>query len=783
MKQTDKTNYRAADNSGVPVPSRSLIIGKLTEVGTPMSLKALKAAFTLEEKEQAGFLERLARMAARGMLLQDRRGRYSLPQKMDMVIGRVLGHAQGYGFVVPDDGGEDLYLHPRQMRKVLHNDKVLAVVRRIDSRGRKEGAIVEAIVDPEREIVGRYYYDSGSHFVDPDDLRYAQEIVIPAGATLDAKNGDVVVVKITKHPIEHRHVVGRVVEVVGDEFTPGMETDIAIRKHELPHGTSKAVQAQLKQMGASLQEVNIEAGRKDITHLPLVTIDGADARDFDDAVYAERSGKGWRLIVAIADVSHYVKTGSALDEEAYEHGNSVYFPSRVIPMLPEELSNGICSLKPDENRNCMVCDINYDRNGKVLAYEFYPAVMYSHGRLTYNEMAQIVVEQDDAARIKRGDLCIHLDNLHAFYQTMQVQRDLRSTIDFDFPKPLFIFNEQKKIERVAMRESNAAHKIIEECMLAANVCAAQFIEKHQKSGMYRNHEGPDEESLTDLRAFLSGFGLQLHGGNEPNAEHYAAVLNEIEKQPEFAPLIQIVLLRSLKQAVYAADSLGHFALNYPEYTHFTSPIRRYPDLIVHRLIRQIIGQGAGEHLGPEGHSLSQMGEHCSRTERRADEATRDVSDWLKAQFMQAYVGDNFSGKISGVKEFGLFVQLDDVFIDGLIHVTMLGNDYFHFDPSHFQMTGERTGKRFRLGDAVEVKVMKSDPQSGKIDFALVGDDGEVEGGLSHRKPKSKKSKAKYGGKPKDKGRSAKSDKSSGKKGKSSKGKTKRGKSKSVKRKK
>ncbi len=739
----EKPNYRIADSSGVPVPSRSLVVKALSDHGTPMAYEVLFEAFAISKYETAGFESRLKRMIESGMLLLDRRERLSLPQKMDMVLGRVLGHAQGFGFVISDDGGDDLYLHPRQMRKVLHNDKVLAVVRRIDSRGRKEGAIVEAIVDPNKEIIGRYYRDAGAHFVTPDDPRHTQEIVIPANATLNAKNGEVVVVKITQHPIEHRHVVGKVVELVGNEFEPGMETDIAIRKHELPHKFSHAIEQELEKMGASLTSVKVDKARTDLRHLPLVTIDGADARDFDDAVFAEKTTTGWRLIVAIADVSHYIKPGMALDAEAYDRGNSVYFPNWVIPMLPEALSNGICSLKPDEDRNCMVCDIRYSREGEVQQYQFYPALMFSHGRLTYNEMSQIVVDQDSDARQKRGALCKSLDQLYAFYQTLQKQRQTRGTIDFDFPEPLFLFNAEQKIEKVVERDRNPAHRIIEECMLAANVCAAKFIDKNCKGGIYRNHEGPDEESLTDLRAFLSGFGLQLNGGDEPGAEHYAQVLKAIEGQAELAPLIQVVLLRSLKQAVYGSDGVGHFALNFEQYTHFTSPIRRYPDLIVHRLIRGVLNQAATQHLGPKGKSLSQMGEHCSRTERRADEATRDVSDWLKAEFMQAYIGDEFSGKISGVKEFGLFVQLDKVFVDGLVHVTQLGNDYFHFDPNRFQMTGERTGKRFRLGDGLNVKIVSADPQSGKIDFALALEEGSTSKNIrDSRRPKKHKGGAK-----------------------------------------
>ncbi len=755
VNQQSKEGFRSADKQGTMVPSRSLTISVLTEKARPLSFNALVDHFGIETKaELAAYSGRLERMAERGMLLRDRRKRYSLPDKMHLVVGKVLGHPKGFGFVIPDAGGDDIYLHPNQMRRVLHNDKVLAVVSRIDSRGRKEGKIVEAIIDPDREIIGHFCEDGGVHFVDPDDARYAREIVINHDSTYGATPGEVVAVKILKHPIGHRHVVGVVVDILGYQKEPGMETDIAIRRYELPHRWPEAVTKQLKDMQSALKAVDYssesDVKRQDLRKLPLVTIDGADARDFDDAVYAEKRQSGWRLIVAIADVSHYVQPGSPLDLQAYERGTSVYFPNRVIPMLPEELSNGICSLKPDEDRNCMVCDMRFSTDGDLQSYQFYPAVMFSHARLTYAEMARIVVEKDEMSRQKRGKLCVHLDDLYSFYAQMVKQRKKRRTIDFDFPEPLFIFNDQQKIERVERRERNDAHRIIEECMLAANVCAARFIEsKSKKGGIYRVHEGPDEEALTDLRAFLSGFGLKLGGGKEPTAEHYADVLDALEHQTDLAPLIQIVLLRSLKQAVYSADPLGHFALNYDQYTHFTSPIRRYPDLVVHRLLKQLVDAQGTKFIGPKGETLASIGERTSMTERRADEASRDVSKWLKAEFMQAYVGEEFNGQISGVKEFGIFVELTEFFVDGLVHVTMLGSDYFHYDPKRFQMTGERSGVTFSLGGKVRVKVVRSDVETGKIDFALISADGKLveSGGQKDKKSgyQSRKSKQ-YSGK-------------------------------------
>jgi ribonuclease R len=750
-KQSNKEGFRSADDSGTLVPSRSITISILTEHGRPMSFDELTEKFDLRSKvERSAYFVRLDRMAERGLLLRDRRKRYSLPKKMDLVVGKVLGHPKGFGFVIPDDGSDDLYLHPNQMRRVLHNDKVLAVVSRIDSRGRKEGKIVEAIVDLDREILGHYFEEGGVHFVDPDDARYGREIVINANEINGATPGEVVAVKITQHPIEHRHVVGKIIEILGKQFEPGMETDIAIRKYELPHRWPEAVENQLKGMHKELAAANYkpdaDTTRKDIRRMPLVTIDGSDARDFDDAVYAEKTKTGWRLVVAIADVSHYVQPNSALDTEAYQRGTSVYFPNRVIPMLPEQLSNGICSLKPDEDRNCMVCDMRFAPDGSLESYQFYAAVMFSYARLTYQEMATIVVDRDKSARNNRGKICTHLDDLYRFYSVLVTQRKKRRTIDFDFPEPLFIFNEEQKIERVERRGRNDAHRIIEERMLAANVCAAKFIEsKSRKGGIYRVHEGPDDESLTDLRAFLSGFGLQLGGGDSPTAEHYADVLDALEGQHDLAPLIQIVLLRSLQQAVYSAEPLGHFALNYEQYTHFTSPIRRYPDLVVHRLIKQIVGARGSQFYGPKGETLGSIGEHTSTTERRADEATRDVARWLKAEFMQAYVGEEFDGQISGVQEFGIFVELSEFFVDGLVHVTMLGNDYFHYDPKHFLMTGERTGVKFRLGGKVRIKVLRSDIDTGKIDFGLVSVGGKaIAAGDQKKSPSRGKGKAAQG---------------------------------------
>lgn len=732
------SGFRPADQSGIPVPSRILILELLGERGEPLTFRQLSAAFGIKGKQARNAFEgRLRRMQGHGQLLLDRRQRYSIPDKMDMVPGRVLGHPQGYGFVIPDVGRDDLYLHPRQMRKVLHGDRVLARVARVDSRGRQEGVIVEVLVDREREIVGHYDEEEGVGFVEPDDPRFGRDIVIPAEERGAARPGEIVAVRILHHPIEHRHVVGRITDILGEHMAPGMETEIAIRKHELPHHWPQAVDKHLKKMGSRLEKVRKQRGREDLRALHLVTIDGEDARDFDDAVYCEKIGRNWRLMVAIADVSDYVQPDSALDQEAFERGNSVYFPNRVIPMLPEALSNGICSLRPEEDRNCMVCDMTINPRGSIVDYRFYPALIRSHARLTYNEVAKIVVDRDRGARKQRQAVADDLDNLYKLFKVLLKRRAQRGTIDFEFPEPLILFDDQQRIERVDVRVRNDAHRLIEECMLAANVCAAEFLQENSGlGGIYRAHEGPDQEALTDLRRFLSGFGLQLGGGDAPVAGDYAVIVAAVADKPDLAPLVQSVLLRSLSQAVYTTEETGHFALSYPIYTHFTSPIRRYPDLIVHRLIKHILGVKRGRKLGPDGIPLGRMAEHSSFTERRADDATRDVVQWLKAEFMQDRVGEEFSGVISGVKEFGIFVQLDEVFVDGLVHVTALGNDYFHFDPLHFHLRGERSGARYRLGDRVRVKVVRVDLDSAKIDFELAGVQKRT-AGRGRGKPRSK----------------------------------------------
>ena len=631
------------------------------------------------------------------------------------VTGTVIGHANGFGFVRPDQGGEDLYLHDRQMRKVLHGDRVRA--RRVNYQGREEAAIVEVLQTTGREIVGHFFKESGVGIVEPDDSRFARDISVAKGKFNGADDGDVVVVRITRHPIEHHHAVGEVIEVVGRDLAPGMETEIAIRKHELPHVWSEETDMEIAALGDSLKFVQHDSRRVDLRQLPLVTIDGEDSRDFDDAVYCESINRGWRLIVAIADVSHYVRTDSALDREAFNRGNSVYFPNRVIPMLPEALSNGICSLNPGEDRFCMVCDMSISRRGEITDYRFYPATMQSRARLTYGIVNAIVSDKDQTRREQWKEIAPHLDRLYSLYRVL---RSRRESIDFEIPEPFIEFDDKKRISRITARPRNEAHRLIEECMLAANVSAAQYLQIHYRNDtVYRNHNGPDIDGLADLKRFLGGLGLTLGGGDDPQARDYAILVDSIAGRNDIAGVVQSVLLRSLSQAVYSTEQTGHFALSFPIYTHFTSPIRRYADLVVHRRIKQVISDSSTKIVAPAGVSFDRIGEQCSFTERRADNASYDVIAWLKAEFMLERVGEEFGGTISGVKEFGIFVQLDQIFVDGLVHVSALGDDFYHYDPVRIQLEGEHDGQRFRLGDKVRVSVARVDMDQAKINFELV----------------------------------------------------------------
>ncbi|HWU85413.1 MAG TPA: ribonuclease R, partial [Rhodocyclaceae bacterium] len=713
-----------------PLPSREYILQIVTEQGVPLSFERLVKLLDIRPEEEEFFLRRLGAMARDGQLMQNRGANWLLPDKANLVTGRVQGHVDGFGFLVPDDGSPDLFLTPREMARVMHGDRAIARVAGTDQRGRPEGKIVEVLESANSRLIGRVYNEHGVWFVEPENKRISQRILLvppeaPKKGMLSRLSrapkpivpvaGQVVMVDIIEQPTRNAQAIGKITEVVGNYADPGMEIEIALRKHELPYEFSKGAETEAKKL-PDIVRPSDRKGREDITHLPLVTIDGETARDFDDAVYCERQGKGYRLIVAIADVSHYVKERGELDLDAYARGNSVYFPRRVIPMLPEKISNGLCSLNPQVERLCMVCDMDIGPTGEVKRYRFYAAVMFSHARLTYNEVAAAIHEKEIPARRKVGKLLPQLEMLDELYRLLATERKKRGAIDFESTETRMVFNDNGKIDKIVPDERNEAHKIIEECMLAANVCASAFLAENEQPCLYRIHQGPSPERLTKLRDFLGTFGLQIGGGEEPHAKDYAALIDKIKGRPD-AALLQTVMLRSLRQAIYSPDNVGHFGLAYDHYTHFTSPIRRYPDLLVHRAIKAVLARKRYEPNHESG-DWENIGLHCSMTERRADDATRDVEAWLKCFYMQDKIGEIFSGCISSVVPFGIFVALDDVFIEGLVHVSELGADYFHFDDASHTMVGERSGKRYRLSDRIKVQLVRVDLATNKIDFRL-----------------------------------------------------------------
>jgi len=697
-----------------PIPSRELILEVLTEAGVPMDAASLSARLEIGPDEQDGFTRRINAMERDGQVMKNRRGDICLVGKLDLITGRVQGHPDGFGFLIPDDGSDDLFLGPKQMHKVLDRDR--AVVREIgvDRKGRREATIVEVLERGNSKVVGRLFVEHGVLFVVAENKRINQDIVVEPGFDGGAKPGQVVTVELVAQPARNSEPVARVIEVLGNYADPGMEIEIALRKHDLPHEWPDDVVALEKKVPKKVTAKDME-GREDLRALPFVTIDGETARDFDDAVYCERQGKGFRLLVAIADVSHYVKPGDALDREARERGTSVYFPRRVIPMLPEALSNEMCSLKPEVDRLALVCEMSISATGEIKRYRFCNAVFHSAARLTYTKVAKALylLEPDHGIA---NDLLPHLKHLDEVFQALLAARNKRGAIDFDTAETMMLFDEGGKIERIVPTQRNDAHRLIEECMLAANVCAAEFLAENDHPVLYRVHEPPAEEKLTALRAMLKDFGLQLPGGKEPEPRDYAETLQKIKPRPD-APLLQTVMLRSMKQAVYSPDNAGHFGLAYEAYTHFTSPIRRYPDLLTHRAIKAVL---KGEIYDPKM-PWDVLGEHCSMTERRADDATRDVTAWLKCYYMKDRLGETFAGTISGVTGFGIFVTLDDVYVEGLVHISELGQDYFHFDQGKHQIVGERTRKKYQLADRVNIKVARVDIETSKIDFVLAGE--------------------------------------------------------------
>ena len=746
--QMDPEARREAEKYDNPIPSRELILQLLENRGAPATRAQLQQEFGLQDEESIEALRRRLRAMERdGQVIYTRRGAYAPVDKLDLIPGRVQGHRDGFGFLVPDDGGEDLFLGPSQMRLVFDGDRVLGRVTGVDRRGRSEGAVVEVIARAHEILVGRYYEENGIGFVVADNARIQHDVLIAPNAKGGVKHGQYAEVRITQWPTMSRQAQGEVIEVVGDYMAPGMEIEVALRSYDIPSEWPDAVIKEAERLKDHVVEKD-KLKRVDLRHLPLVTIDGEDARDFDDALYCEphkASGwrlfsGGWKLYVAIADVSHYVPVGSALDEEAELRGTSVYFPSEVIPMLPEALSNGLCSLNPHVDRLAMVCEMTISKTGELTDFEFYEGVIHSHARLTYNKVSSMLEQprsrEGKALRDEYAEVLPHLENLYELYKALAKARQGRGAIDFETTETRMVFGEDRKIVEIRPTTRNDAHKIVEECMLCANVATARFLQELELPGLYRVHDGPQAEKVERLREFLNSQGLSLtRKKGVPTPEDYAAVLAKVQGRPD-AQLIQTVMLRSLSQAVYSPNNAGHFGLNYEAYTHFTSPIRRYPDLLVHRAIRSVIRSrrktdlvrraGAGAmpkgRIYPYDHQrLAELGEQCSQNERRADEATRDVVSWLKCEFMQDKVGESFDGLVTAATSFGLFIELTDIYVEGLLHVTALPADYYVFDAVHHALVGERSGRRFRLGDPVRVQVARVDLDDRKIDFEMAAD--------------------------------------------------------------
>ena len=705
---------------------------------------------------------------------------------LDEVEGIIQGHRDGHGFVSRDDGAPDIYLPPNEMRAVLHKDRVKVRIVRSDRKGRPEGRVVEITERSAQPIIGRLLHESGVWLVAPEDKRYGQDVLIPKGATSVAKAGQVVVVELVEPPALYGQPVGRIKEVLGEVDDPGMEIEIAVRKYSVPHEFSDACLALARTLPDSVRPHD-SVGRIDLTDVPLVTIDGEDARDFDDAVYCEPASKGrgksaingWRLLVAIADVSHYVETGSAIDIDAYDRATSVYFPRRVIPMLPEKLSNGLCSLNPAVDRLCMVCDMFVTSEGIVDAYQFYHAVMWSHARFTYTEVAAILGNTRGSEAIKHKDRVSDLLNLHGVYQSLTKARLKRGAVDFETTETQIVCDESGRIEKIIPRTRNVAHRVIEEAMLAANVCSADYIAQSKHHGLFRVHEGPTPEKKETLRAYLRATGVGLTISDDPSPSEFQAIANATKDRPD-AQQIHSMLLRSMQQAIYTPVNGGHFGLAFDAYTHFTSPIRRYPDLLVHRVIKAVltkskyqlptlptpgeahaklarrlekslaakVGQPAlkPKKTNAEGMAWQAAGLHCSANERRADEASRDVESWLKCKYMHQHLGEEYEGAVTSATAFGIFVTLDAMYVEGLVHITELGGEYFRFDEARQELRGERTGTRYAIGTRVRVQVSRVDLDGRKIDFRLVQEGSAliaramVDKGVSRNETKRKDAK-------------------------------------------
>lgn len=718
---------RESEKYSDPIPSREWILQLLENFGRPISRNQLIKELGLQDNESKqdalGF--RLRAMLRDGQLMQDRRSRFCLFQRINLKRGKIQGHPDGFGFFIPEDDSDDMVLSPREMRGVMHGDIVLAYNSGLDRRGRIEGKVHEIVEHANKTVVGRYFSEHGIGFVVPDSKRLTHDISISPDHTMRAKNGQIVLVEIVVYPGKSTQAIGHVIHILGEHMAPGMEIEVAILAHGLPNKWSDEAMEEVAKIPMQVQDSDLH-NRTDLRDIPFVTIDGEDAKDFDDAVYCYQKPKGgYQLYVAIADVSHYVLPDSALDKEAAIRGNSVYFPGKVVPMLPEALSNGICSLNPHTDRLCIVAELAITKEGKITRSRFYRAVIHSKARLTYTLVNEWLVKKNLPTKKEYISLLPMLKDLYALFKILNKTRKDRGAMDFDTTETQIVFDENRKIQKITPVIRNDAHRLIEECMLAANMATARFLQKSKIPSLYRVHLPPQEEKITALRTFLGEFGLHLSGGKKPGPKDFQRTLLAVGDRPE-KHLIETVMLRSLKQAQYIESNDGHFGLAYSAYTHFTSPIRRYPDLLIHRAIGHLLDNNEINEFLYSEDDMTHLGKHCSTTERRADEATREVVAWLKCEYMQDKLGQVFSGRISAVTGFGIFVELEEIYVEGLVHVTSLKNDYYTFDSSKHRLYGERGGKVYRLGDKMTVMVSRVDLDERKIDFEPVEENSSDE---------------------------------------------------------
>ena len=727
-QMTQHTHWRRADSRQAaeaeryekPIPSREYLLEVLAQAGAPLTADALAAALKLRDRGLRLALDkRLSAMVRDGQLLRNRRDEYLLIDRVALRTGRVVGHRDGFGFLIPDDGSDDAFLPPAQMRAVMHGDRVAVRIVGVDARNRKQGEIVEVLERKTHQVAGRFHVEHGIGFVESDNRRISQRVVIPSKDRGGAAQGSLVVAEIVEPPSRYSEAVGRITRVLPEEGVAQTAVELAIASHQLPHEFPAAVVREARRFGKTVDPAGL--GRRiDLRAVPLVTIDGEDARDFDDAVFAEPTRGGWRLLVAIADVSHYVRPGTALDAEARERATSVYFPSRVLPMLPEQLSNHLCSLMPAVDRACLVAELAVSRDGKVTRAKFYAALMRSHARLTYTRAAAALIDRAADVRAELSAPVLgSLESLYDVYRAFRRRREERGALDFESAEVKVVVGEDGRVADLRSYPRNDAHRLIEECMIAANVEAARFLKKHAMPALFRVHAQPDEDRIVELKRFLATRGLLLETEGDLDPLKLAKLLRQVQDRPD-AALLESMIIRSLAQAVYQPDNIGHFGLALDAYAHFTSPIRRYPDLLVHRAIRHALDNGTAETFEHPAREMEQLGQECSMRERRADEAARDVVAFLKCEFMRDRLGQTFPGVVTGVTDFGLFVQLQGLQVDGLVHVANLGRDYFRYEEDRKALVGERSGERYTLGDVLTVKVARVDPSERKIDFELVG---------------------------------------------------------------